>query len=130
MPSDFFDESVSFMCCDLSFISLTQVLPAMARALEDGGELAVLIKPQFEAGRSALNKNGLVTDRKKHAEILNNMLGFFAETALSVQGLDYSPICGGDGNVEYLAYLVKSDKLAAKSFDVKEIVSKAFENAK
>lgn len=130
MPSDFFDRQVCFMSCDLSFISLTQVLPAMSAALAEGGEMAVLIKPQFEAGRAALNKNGLVKDRKKHAEALNSLSEFFPSVSLSLQGLDHSPICGGDGNIEYLAYLVKSAELAPKSFDIKALVSAAFESVK
>jgi 23S rRNA (cytidine1920-2'-O)/16S rRNA (cytidine1409-2'-O)-methyltransferase len=130
MPADFFDRKVEFMCCDLSFISLRQVLPAMSEALDDGGKIVALIKPQFEAGRSALGKNGLVKDRKKHCEVLCGICDFFSDVSLSLQGLDFSPICGGDGNIEYLAYLVKSSDLQPKSFDCKSIVSAAFESAR
>jgi 23S rRNA (cytidine1920-2'-O)/16S rRNA (cytidine1409-2'-O)-methyltransferase len=129
MPPDFFHDDVSFMCCDLSFISLTQTLPAMSAALSDGGQLVALIKPQFEAGRAALNKKGIVKDRKKHVEILSQLCEFFSTVSLSLKGLDFSPVCGGDGNIEYLAFLEKNGGIP-RDFDIKKIVDAAFENSK
>lgn len=126
---DFFDNKVEFMCCDLSFISLTLTVPAMISALTDGGELVTLIKPQFEAGREALNKKGIVTDRKKHIEVLNMLTAFFDGSGMSIIGLDYSPVRGGDGNIEYLAYMKKSQEASAW-IDTRKIVFNAFENSK
>lgn len=126
---DRFGGKVGFICCDLSFISLRQTLFPMASVLAEGGDLAALIKPQFEAGRGALGKNGVLKDRKKHEEILNSLIEFFPQAGLSLCGLDFSPICGGDGNIEYLAHLVRSSE-PPKSFDVKRTVAAAFESAK
>ncbi len=128
MQPEIFDSLPQFMCCDLSFISLTQVLTQMAASLTDGGEIVALIKPQFEAGKAALNKNGLVRGKKDHIRTLDTLCAFFAQMGLSLRGLTNSPICGGDGNIEYLAHLEKSD-VPSKSFDIKKIVDIAFENA-
>ncbi len=122
-----FDEHVVFICCDLSFISLRLTLPPMADLLENGGELAILIKPQFEAGRDALNKNGIVKDRAKHIEVLNAMIKLFENLQLSLCGLIPSPITGGDGNIEYLAYLKKDGGAGSLQIDIKSVVNAAFE---
>lgn len=100
----------------------------MAASLTDCGEIVALIKPQFEAGKAALNKNGLVRGKKDHIRTLDTLCAFFAQRGLSLRGLTNSPICGGDGNIEYLAHLEKSD-VPSKSFDIKKIVDIAFENA-
>lgn len=129
MPPDFFDEKVTFAAVDLSFISLTQTLPAVAAALDEGAQLAVLIKPQFEAGRAALNKHGIVRDRRVHEQVLASMLDFFESAGLTVGGLTHSPVAGGDGNIEYLASLTKGEGTRL-GFDVKRIAAQAFEKAK
>lgn len=129
LEKDFFQGEVSFVCGDLSFISLTQVMPAIAAAVPEDSELVFLIKPQFEAGRDALNKKGIVTDRKRHAAVLSELCGFFASCGLSLQGLTYSPICGGDGNREYLAYLIKNDTPPVQ-YDLRGLVDRAFENVR
>lgn len=129
LTGDFFKEPVRFAAVDLSFISLTQTLPAVAAALAEDAELAVLIKPQFEAGRQALNKHGIVRDRRVHERVLTSMLVFFDSLELSAAGLIASPVSGGDGNIEYLAQLVKGGG-GSRSFDVKRIVAQAHENTK
>lgn len=125
LPPDFFGTEVTFACCDLSFISLTQILPALTAALPENAEVVTLIKPQFEAGRAALNKSGVVKDKRSHTQVLESLAAFFPTVGLTVCGLDYSPISGGDGNIEYLAFL-KKGTFPAVSIDFKRLVDKAF----
>ncbi len=129
LPSDFFDTKPQLISCDVSFISITKLLPSVADAAAEDAELVVLIKPQFEAGKKALNKNGLVTDKKAHIQTLSQLVQFFELIDLTLCGLDFSPISGGDGNIEYLAYL-KKEGIESKVFDIEYIVKSAFENAK
>lgn len=89
--------------CDVSFISLALILPAAAGLLSDGGRFIALIKPQFEAGRANIGKNGIVKDRSVHADVIARVLDLAETVGLYCFGLTPSPICGGDGNREYLA---------------------------
>ncbi len=126
LPSDFFEDDVMFAACDVSFISLSLILPALYNSISGSARVVVLIKPQFEAGRSAVDKHGIVKDRKVHINVLESMCAVFAKIGFSVSGLTYSPISGGDGNIEYLALLDKK-KSTAKSFILKKIVDEAFD---
>ncbi|MBQ8965237.1 TlyA family RNA methyltransferase [Ruminococcus sp.] len=121
-----FAELPQFFSVDLSFISLTLVMPALAGCLADGGEMAVLIKPQFEAGKAALNKKGIVRDKKDHLRVLQSMTALFESCGLSVMGVVPSGITGGDGNREYLAHLKKAEQLHSVSIDLKKLVDEAF----
>ena len=103
-----FEVEPSFASIDVSFISLSLILPALHRVLTDQGEVVALIKPQFEAGREQIGKNGIVKDKKVHQAVLEKVTDFMVEAGFSVQGLDFSPIQGGHGNVEFLAYLEKN----------------------
>lgn len=103
-------EQVDFISGDVSFISLNLVLPVAEKLLKEQGQMVMLIKPQFEAGRSALNKNGLVKNPKDHVRVLLELQGLFQQCGLSLQGLCGSPIAGGSGNHEYLALLEKSQR--------------------
>lgn len=89
---------------DVSFISLKLILPPLLTLLKQGGETIALIKPQFEAGRDKVGKSGVVRELSTHIEVLSSVLGFAQEIGLSLQGLTYSPITGGEGNIEFLAY--------------------------
>lgn len=102
-------ESLDFASIDVSFISLRLVLPVAKALLAPGGEIAALIKPQFEAGREQVGKKGVVKDPKVHFEVVKNVLAFAKETGFSVLGLSFSPIKGPEGNIEYLAYLRNCD---------------------
>lgn len=124
-PKDF-PVLIGFISVDLSFISLTQVMPALVSCLGDGGKMAVLIKPQFEAGKAALNKKGIVRNKKDHLRVLSDLTRFFTDCGLSVKGIVPSEITGGDGNREYLAYLVKDEFSSAVSLDLKKLVESAF----
>lgn len=102
-------ESIDFASIDVSFISLKLVLPTAYNLLSDDGEIVALIKPQFEAGRGQVGKKGVVRDKNIHFEVVRTVLDFAVETRFSVLGLSYSPIKGPEGNIEYLAFLKKSE---------------------
>lgn len=89
---------------DVSFISLQLILPALKPMLAVGGEVVALIKPQFEAGRDKVGKSGVVRDPQTHREVLQRVLAFADEIGFSLRGLTYSPITGGEGNIEFLAH--------------------------
>ena len=101
-------------------------MPALAGCLENGGEMIVLIKPQFEAGKAALNKKGIVKDKKDHVKVLESMISLFENCGLSVCGIVPSGITGGDGNREYLAYLEKREEQRSVSIDVRKLAESAF----
>jgi len=101
------DGPVDFISVDVSFISLTLILPVAYRLLAGGGEIVCLIKPQFEAGRDKIGKKGVVRDPAVHLEVIEKVLGFVKPLSLSVKGITYSPVKGPEGNIEYLLYLKK-----------------------
>lgn len=101
-------EALDFASIDVSFISLRLVLPVAYSLLRDGGEVAALIKPQFEAGRGQVGKKGVVRDKNVHFEVIKKVLDFAADAGFLTEGLSFSPVKGPEGNIEYLAYLVKS----------------------
>ena len=89
---------------DVSFISLKLILPPLKRLLAVGGRVIALIKPQFEAGRDKVGKSGVVRDSSTHEQVLRDVLDFAASIGFHLEGLTYSPITGGEGNIEFLAY--------------------------
>lgn len=97
--------TVQLVTADVSFISEKAVLPAVLPYLAPSARLVVLIKPQFEAGRQAVGKNGVVKDPRIHRRVLDDMLAFFAGEGLRLDWLSFSPVTGGEGNIEYLAVL-------------------------
>ena len=100
--------TVGFISVDVSFISLKMVLPKMYELLNEGGAAAVLIKPQFEAGRSDIGKRGIVKDRRVHERVLAEINSFAAELGFIPMKYTFSPIKGGSGNIEYLCELCKT----------------------
>ena len=103
-----------FASIDVSFISLRLILGPVFNTLSPGGSVAALIKPQFEAGREKVGRKGVVRDPAVHEEVINHVLDFAAETGFSCAGLTFSPITGPEGNIEYLAYLVKDAENSAR----------------
>ncbi len=97
-------ERPSFASIDVSFISLKLILPVLAQLLEPGGTTVALIKPQFEAGREHVGKSGVIRDSAVHANVLREVLAFADELGFRLEGLTFSPITGGEGNIEFLAY--------------------------
>jgi 23S rRNA (cytidine1920-2'-O)/16S rRNA (cytidine1409-2'-O)-methyltransferase len=109
---------------DVSFISQTLILPKIPDVLREGGILISLIKPQFEAGRAALNKQGIVRHAKDRVLAVRRVLSAAAEAGLSCCGLAPSPILGGDGNEEFLAYFQKKTTPTVKEMDISRVVLK------
>ena len=105
LTPDMFPESMDLGVMDVSFISIRLILPALHGLLKPGGEVVCLIKPQFEAGKSDVGKKGVVRDKAVHERVLREMCEFFPTAGYTLLGLDYSPIRGPEGNIEYLAYL-------------------------
>ncbi|MCI8496917.1 MAG: TlyA family RNA methyltransferase [Clostridiales bacterium] len=112
-------ELLDFASIDVSFISLGLVLPVLYRLLKEDGEAVCLIKPQFEAGKGKVGKKGVVRDPAVHCEVIETVLGFTAETGFAVLHLDFSPVRGPEGNIEYLMHVQKSDK--ENCFTVEEV---------
>ncbi len=102
-------EKIDFASVDVSFISLSHILPNLNMLLKDDGEAVCLIKPQFEAGREKVGKKGVVSDPYTHIEVCEKVITIATECNFDVLGLDYSPVKGPEGNIEYLIYLKKSE---------------------
>ena len=102
-------EKIDFASVDVSFISLRLIVPVMRGLLRDGGRAVCLIKPQFEAGKEKVGKKGVVREQRVHAEVVEGMVAFLLESGFSVLGLDYSPVKGPQGNIEYLVLVEKTD---------------------
>ena len=100
-------EPLDLAVMDVSFISIRLVLPAVRELLKPEGQLICLIKPQFEAGREHVGKKGVVRDSAVHLDVLRGFIEFFPTAGFTLMGLDYSPIRGPEGNIEYLAWLKK-----------------------
>lgn len=111
MTEEDIDELASFVSIDVSFISLTKILPAVYRILEKDGQVVALIKPQFEAGREKVGKKGVVRDRKVHEEVILKICDFAAANGFCLLHLDYSPIKGPEGNIEYLLHMKKTESM-------------------
>ena len=105
-PEDI-EEPVDFSSIDVSFISLTKVLLPVRNLLSQDGQIVCLIKPQFEAGREKVGKKGVVRDPAVHKEVIEKVIAFAKEQYLQPLALDFSPIKGPEGNIEYLLYLQK-----------------------
>ncbi len=109
-------EKTDFSSIDVSFISLCLVLPKVYELLSDRGECVALIKPQFEAGREKVGKKGVVREKSTHIEVVEKIIAFAKETGFTVKGLDFSPIKGPEGNIEYLLYISKEQGESADVF--------------
>ncbi len=115
-------DPLDFASIDVSFISLGLIFPALYPLLRPGGEIACLIKPQFEAGREKVGKKGVVRDPAVHREVLEAFLKHAKDNHFTVLGITYSPIRGPEGNIEYLGYLRKSDEADA-AVDIAAVVA-------
>lgn len=119
-------EPLDFASVDVSFISLTKVLPAANLLMNEGGELICLIKPQFEAGRDKVGKKGVVREPETHLEVIQKIIDFSIENGFSVRNLSFSPIKGPEGNIEYLIHLKKETVATInEGVDAQDIVQKS-----
>jgi 23S rRNA (cytidine1920-2'-O)/16S rRNA (cytidine1409-2'-O)-methyltransferase len=119
-PEDLTGTRPTFASIDVSFISLKLILPPLKSILSENGEVVALIKPQFEAGRDKVPKTGVVREPAVHTEVLEKVLGFAEEAGFHLKGLTFSPIRGGEGNVEFLAYFGSSKQEAVFPSDLKD----------
>ena len=119
-------EEIDLASVDVSFISLTKVLGPAKELLSKEGEMVCLIKPQFEAGREKVGKKGVVRDSTVHEEVIEKVISFAREIGFSVLNLDFSPIKGPEGNIEYLVYIKKDGKgLVEETVSIKDVVTAA-----
>ena len=114
-------EKLDFASIDVAFISLDKVLPAVKELLQPVGEVVALIKPQFEAGKDKVGKKRVVRERSTHVEVVRDVLHFVAGAGYTALGLDYSPIRGPEGNIEYLL-LLKKGEYDAPALDPQAVV--------
>jgi len=119
-------ESIDFASIDVSFISLSKVLPAAYNLLGERGEIVALIKPQFEAGREKVGKKGVVREKSTHIEVIQNCFAYAKENGFFVRELEFSPVKGPEGNIEYLYHLVKSGDVDS-DIDIEAVVNTAHE---
>lgn len=127
--SDYVAGKVDCVTADLSFISVKKSLPVIKSVLKENAIAVILIKPQFEVGKSKIGKGGIVKDKSTHIELLTEIIPYIESCGISVDGLVCSGIKGGDGNIEYLALLKNQLPVNSylSSFDVKSFVLKSFE---
>ncbi|MBO8170373.1 MAG: TlyA family RNA methyltransferase [Bacillaceae bacterium] len=125
-PQDLTAEQPDFACIDVSFISLRIILPVLAQFLPENGETVALVKPQFEAGREQVGKKGIVREPKVHEAVLEHMFTLAEETGFTVKGLTFSPIQGGEGNIEFLLYLkYKNNEDSIAKTQISQVVREA-----
>lgn len=120
-------EKADFISCDVSFISLKKIFVKISELLKDEGMCVFLIKPQFEAGRENLSKKGIVKNPKIHKKVIRDITKCAAENNLYVKAVTFSPIRGGDGNIEYLAIADKKNGNMIRLQDIDDVVESAFE---
>ena len=126
-PEDITD-TLDFASVDVSFISLTKILIPARNLLKTGGQMVCLIKPQFEAGREKVGKNGVVREESVHKEVIEKIVTYADLVGFEVKGLEYSPIKGPEGNIEYLVFLEKKPEeeaiLALQEKEVEDLLAK------
>lgn len=130
MDTAIFEESVDIVAADVSFISLMLILPKIAEFITDNTDIIVLIKPQYEAGRQNIGKNGIIKDKKIHLMVLNNIQMYCCQNNMYIKNCIFSPIKGGDGNIEYLAHINRSKEESNSTqtgVKFKDLVTQAFE---
>lgn len=120
-------EKIDFASVDVSFISLTKILPAAKPLLTKQGEMVCLIKPQFEAGREKVGKKGVVTDKGVHRQVIEKVMEFASNMGFFIRGLSYSPIKGPEGNIEYLLHIMNVETETIKPFG--ELIDETVEAA-
>ena len=126
LNAEIIPEPLDFASADVSFISLSLILPAVSPLLKQGAHGVFLVKPQFEAGRDKVGKNGVVRDPSVHIDVIKKVITYVENNGLSVLGLDYSPIKGPKGNIEYLIYVGKG--ISPVDVNPEAVVKSAHEN--
>ena len=116
--------SVQFCSVDVSFIAVEKIMESLTQWLEPGAEVVILIKPQFEAGKEAVGKNGIVKEPNVHVAVLNRVLNYAEEWGFALRHLTFSPITGGEGNIEYLSVFIYNGKTGCTT-DINDVVLQA-----
>jgi 23S rRNA (cytidine1920-2'-O)/16S rRNA (cytidine1409-2'-O)-methyltransferase len=124
MDTSIFND-IDIVTVDVSFISIKHILPKIVEISHDGTDIVVLVKPQFEAGKENIGKKGIVKDKKVHSEVFNNLYNYCKENNLNLINIDYSPVKGMGGNIEYLAHLKITG--ISNEFNFKGLIDKTFE---
>ncbi|XJS11401.1 TlyA family RNA methyltransferase [Aerococcaceae bacterium WGS1372] len=130
-PEDFTEGTPTIASIDVSFISLSLILPPLVDILKTEGSALVLIKPQFEAGPERVGKKGIIKDMEIHKDVLNEVINFICQIGFEIVDLTHSPITGGEGNIEFLAHLKNMKKPNNESYkliDVEQVVQGAHDN--
>lgn len=125
LEADSLPEQVDAATIDVAFISLDKILPAVHKILKPEGFVVALIKPQFEAGKENVGKKGVVRDAAVHEQVINNVISFAKGEGFGIAGLDFSPIKGPEGNIEYLLHLTLGDDDAVSSEQVAQLVGRS-----
>ena len=116
-------DTVDFVSIDVSFISLGLVIPVLVQFLSEEAMMVCLVKPQFEAGKDKVGKHGVVRDPATHMEVLERAVGFAKNAGFGIVGLEFSPIKGPQGNIEYLIVLTRKEpELTVSSEEIKALV--------
>ena len=118
-------ETVDFASVDVSFISLTKILEPAVNIIRDGARMVCLIKPQFEAGREEVGKKGVVRDKKVHESVIEKIVDYVPTIGFNILGLDYSPVKGPEGNIEYLLYIEKNSASSQSEINITQTVENA-----
>ncbi len=118
-------ETVDFASVDVSFISLTKILEPAVNIIRDGARMVCLIKPQFEAGREEVGKKGVVRDKKVHESVIQKIVDYVPTIGFNILGLDYSPVKGPEGNIEYLLYIEKNSVSSQSEINITQTVENA-----
>lgn len=119
-------DDLDFASVDVSFISLSLIIPVMRTLLRDGGRAVCLIKPQFEAGKENVGKKGVVRDKSVHIAVIEKIIYIIKENKFSLLGLDFSPIKGPEGNIEYLCYIQKDDNPTISNYNAIDVVEASY----
>lgn len=122
-------DKLDFASVDVSFISLSLILPVMRTLLKDNATAVCLIKPQFEAGKENVGKKGVVREKSVHIAVIEKIINLLEETKFSLLGLDFSPVKGPEGNIEYLCYIKKTENFENLTDTSAEAVVEASYNA-
>ena len=125
LEADSLPEQVDAATIDVAFISLDKILPAVHKILKPEGFVVALIKPQFEAGKENVGKKGVVRDAAVHEQVINNVISFAKGEGFGIAGLDFSPIKGPEGNIEYLLHLTLGDDDTVSSEQVAQLVGRS-----
>lgn len=133
MVRDDIDDDLDFASVDVSFISLDKILGPAYNLLKNGAQMVCLIKPQFEAGKEKVGKKGVVRDPQVHREVIEKVMDFAEETGFEIRGLEFSPIRGPEGNIEYLLHIYKPEQTEKDDIlpheKYEELISEIVDNA-